>query len=61
VERSRSQERKDKASRVVVQESPSNSVKADEKEMGLIFVRPEHDKVLFKPLEATDPVFEKYL
>jgi len=36
-------------------------VKADEKEMGLIFVRPEHDKVLFKPLEATDPVFEKYL
>lgn len=28
--------------------------------MGLIFVRPENDKVTFKPLEVTDEVFEKY-
>jgi hypothetical protein len=28
--------------------------------MGLIFVRPEHDKVIFKPLEVVDEVFEKY-
>lgn len=28
--------------------------------MGLIFVKPENDKVLFKPLEVTDEVFEKY-
>ena len=29
--------------------------------MGLIFVRPEHDKVALKPLEITDVVFDKYL
>lgn len=29
--------------------------------MGVIFVRPEHDKVLFRNVESTDPVFEKYL
>lgn len=29
--------------------------------MGLIFVRPEHDKIVFKSLEITDPVFDKYL
>mgnify|MGYP000883586529 CR=1 FL=1 len=28
--------------------------------MGLIFVKPENDKVLFKSLEVTDEVFEKY-
>ena len=28
--------------------------------MGLIFLEPENDKVVFKPLEATDEVFEKY-
>jgi hypothetical protein len=40
---------------------PSNSVKTDEKEMGLIFIRPEHDKIVFKGLDITDPVFDKYL
>lgn len=29
--------------------------------MGLIFVRPEHDKIVFKALEITDPVFDKYI
>jgi len=29
--------------------------------MGIIFFRPEHDKILFKNLETTDEVFEKYL
>lgn len=29
--------------------------------MGIIFVKPEHDKILFRGLEITDPVFDKYL
>lgn len=29
--------------------------------MGLIFVRPEHDRIIFKSLEITDSVFDKYL
>ena len=29
--------------------------------MGLIFVRPEHDKIVLKGLDITDPVFDKYL
>ena len=29
--------------------------------MGLIFVRPEHDKIMFKGLDITDAVFDKYL
>eukprot|EP00919_Chromeraceae_sp_WS-2016_P069939 GHVR01165793.1.p1 GENE.GHVR01165793.1~~GHVR01165793.1.p1 ORF type:complete len:128 (+),score=10.14 GHVR01165793.1:1636-2019(+) len=29
--------------------------------MGLIFLKPEHDKILFKSLESTDDVFDKYL
>ena len=29
--------------------------------MGLIFVRPEHDKIMFKNLDITDAVFDKYL
>ena len=29
--------------------------------MGLIFVRPEHDKIMFKSLDITDTVFDKYL
>jgi hypothetical protein len=29
--------------------------------MGLLFIKPEHDKILFKQLEITDGVFDKYL
>jgi len=29
--------------------------------MGLIFIRPEHDKIVFKGLDITDPVLDKYL
>ena len=29
--------------------------------MGLIFIRPEYDKIIFKALNITDPVFDKYL
>lgn len=29
--------------------------------MGLIFIKPEHDKIIFKNLDITDPVFDKYL
>jgi hypothetical protein len=29
--------------------------------MGLIFVKPEHDKIIFKALDITDGVFDKYL
>lgn len=40
---------------------PGNGVRNDEKEMGLILLRPEHDRIVFKGLEITDPVFDKYL
>lgn len=36
-------------------------MKVEEREMGLIFIKPEHDKIIFKNLDITDPVFEKYL
>lgn len=36
-------------------------MKTEEKEMGLILFRPDHDRVQFKPLEVTDEVFDKYL
>jgi hypothetical protein len=29
--------------------------------MGLLFIKPEFDKIIFKNLEITDPVFDKYL
>jgi hypothetical protein len=29
--------------------------------MGLIFIKPDHDRIIFKALEITDPVFDKYL
>lgn len=29
--------------------------------MGLIFIKPEHDKIVFKGLDITDSVFDKYL
>ena len=29
--------------------------------MGLMFIRPEHDRIVFKALDITDPVFDNYL
>ena len=39
----------------------SHTVKAGEREMGLVFVRPEFDRVVLRGLEITDEVFDKYL
>jgi hypothetical protein len=62
LERSVSKDKaKTKESRNAAQEAPSNTIRSDEREMGLNFVRPEHDKIVFKSLEITDPVFDKYL
>lgn len=36
-------------------------MKVEEREMGLIFIKPDHDKIIFKALDITDPVFDKYL
>ncbi len=42
-----------------MQEPPNNTLK-QEKEMGLLFIKPDHDKIIFKNLDITDPVFDKY-
>lgn len=47
-------------SQVKTQVDP-HTVKAGEREMGLVFVRPEFDRVVLRGLEITDEVFDKYL
>lgn len=64
-ERSRSQSKeKVKGSRVKEAVKPTEAnggIRSEEKDMGLIFVRPEYDKIVFKGLDITDSVFDKYL